>query len=137
MTVGKKRVVIDTNVFVSRLIAPGSVPGQVVRKATSKDQVLASNAFLLELYRVIARPKFYRYVTDEERGLFFSGIRDVVESVAVVTTVRVCRDPKDNMILELAVNGKADVIVTGDRDLLSLGSFDGIVIVSPASFLGL
>ena len=135
MAASKKRIVVDTNVLISRLIAPSSVPGQAVRRATSKDQVLASNTFMLELYRVVSRPKFDRYVTDEERQLFLSGLRDVVESIAVVRIVRACRDPKDDMVLELAVNGKADLIVSGDRDLLSLGSFDGIAIVSPASYL--
>jgi predicted nucleic acid-binding protein len=50
-------------------------------------------------------------------------------------TVRACRDPKDNMILELAVNGGADLIVTGDQDLLSLRRFQEIPILSPAEYL--
>lgn len=48
-----------------------------------------------------------------------------------------CRDPKDNKILEVAVEGKADVIVTGDKDLLVLHPFRGIPIIGPAEFLAL
>lgn len=60
---------------------------------------------------------------------------EVDEYILIHQTVSACRDPKDNMILELAVNGKADVIVTGDQDLLTLGSFRGIPIWTPAQYL--
>jgi predicted nucleic acid-binding protein len=55
--------------------------------------------------------------------------------VEVFETIRVCRDPKDNMLLELAVSGKADVIVTGDTDLLVLNPFKNIAILQPVAFL--
>lgn len=58
-----------------------------------------------------------------------------MEIVAVEQPVRACRDPKDDKFLEAAVNGRADVLVTGDRDLLDLHPFRGIAILTPADYL--
>lgn len=55
--------------------------------------------------------------------------------VDITESVEICRDPKDNMILELAICGNADVIVTGDKDLLDLDPFRGIVVVTPQTYL--
>jgi predicted nucleic acid-binding protein len=51
--------------------------------------------------------------------------------------IRACRDPRDDKFLEVAVNGRADAIVTGDQDLLVLNPFQGIPILSPAGYLEL
>ena len=55
--------------------------------------------------------------------------------VKVTESIAICRDPKDNMILELAVSGNAEVIVTGDDDLLAMNPFKDISILNPQSFL--
>jgi len=55
--------------------------------------------------------------------------------VPVFTTIRVCRDPRDDKFLELAVDGRADLILTGDSDLLTLHPFRGIAILTPAQYL--
>ncbi len=57
------------------------------------------------------------------------------EAVTTVEVVTACRDPTDDKFLELAINGRADVVITGDRDLLVLHPFRGIPIVSPATFI--
>ena len=57
------------------------------------------------------------------------------ELVQITETVAACRDPKDDQILELAVSGNADYIVTGDDDLLTLNPFCGIAIITPADFV--
>ena len=62
-------------------------------------------------------------------------LRPLVEIVEVVQQVRACRDPHDDKFLEAAVNGRADVIITGDKDLLELHPFRGIAIVGPADYL--
>ena len=59
----------------------------------------------------------------------------VAERIPITYTVHICRDPKDNMFLELAVNGSPDFIVTGARDLLALEVFQQIQILTPASFV--
>jgi uncharacterized protein len=55
--------------------------------------------------------------------------------IAITERIAACRDPKDDKFLELAVNGRADLIVTGDADLLALDPFRGIPIVTPAAFV--
>ena len=86
---------------------------------------------------VFSRSKFDRYLSEETRFAFLTKhIRDA-EPVIIYERIQVCRDPKDNMILELAVSGNADYIITGDADLLVLNPFRGISIVTPADFLTL
>ena len=94
-----------------------------------------SEATLAEVLDVLARPKFDRYLSVEGRQDFLSQLIRISQKVVVTYTVTACRDPKDNMILELALSGKADFILTGDRDLLALGNFGGIPIWTPAHYL--
>jgi putative PIN family toxin of toxin-antitoxin system len=134
MTV-RNRVVVDTNALVSRLLIPGSVPGRVVRKAVEEADLLVSEETLDELTEVLARSKFDSYVTLSERQEFIRHLGRVAELVPIIQTVRVCRDPRDNKFLALALSGAADVIVTGDDDLLVLDPFRGIAIRTPACYL--
>ena len=131
----RKRVVIDTNALVSRLLLPGSVPALAVKKAVHETDILVSEATLNELADVLARPKFDLYVTLQERQEFIRLLGRIAEMVPVVYAVHECCDPKDNKFLEVAVNGEAEMIITGDEDLLVLDSFREIRIVTPAMFL--
>ncbi len=130
-----QRVVVDNNVIVSRLLLPASIPGQVMRKAIATGQLLLSDALLHELAGVLACAKFDPYVTIADRQEFLRLLNRVAERVPIVYTVHACRDSKDNMVLEAAVNGQAGIIVTGDKHLLALGLFQSIPIVTPASYL--
>ena len=89
-----------------------------------------------ELHDVVSRPKFDRYVTPSERERFLGLLLRDAHLVEITETIRACRDPKDDRVLELAVCGRADWIVTGDADLLVLDPFRGIRIVKPTDFLG-
>lgn len=131
----RERVVLDTGVLISRLLVPGSVPGQVVRHVVRKGLLLASEATVGELAEVLSRSKLDPYLTVTERQELVRLVGRIVERVTIVHTVRACRDPKDDKFLELAVNGQADVVVTGDEDLLVLDPFRGIPIVSPRRYL--
>jgi putative PIN family toxin of toxin-antitoxin system len=131
----RPRVVVDNNALVSRLLIPESVPGRAVRKAVDEAQLLVSEATLEELADVLARPKFDPYVSIADRQEFLRLLGRVVELVPITFTVRACRDPKDDKFLDLAINGRADLIVTGDKDLLELNPFRGIPIVTPAEYL--
>jgi putative PIN family toxin of toxin-antitoxin system len=84
---------------------------------------------------VLARPKFRRYFQAEHRRRFLQELSENAELVLVTHSIQACRDPMDNMILELAVSGRADCVVTGDKDLLVLDPFQGIRIVTPTTFL--
>ena len=129
------RIVIDNNVLISRLLIPDSVPSRAVRKAVDTGQLLVSEATLAELARVLSRPKFDPYVTIADRQEFIRLLGRIAEFVTTTYTVHACRDPKDNMFLEVAVNGQADLLVTGDQDLLALGTFHNTAIMTPASYL--
>lgn len=131
------RFVIDTNVLVSALLFTESVPGQAVTLALNSGTLLVSSAFVRELDGVLGRDKLDHYVVREERDRFLEALVRESELVDIAEPVLVCRDPKGDHILELAVNGDAAAIVTGDRDLLVLDPFRGVRIVTPAAFLEL
>jgi uncharacterized protein len=129
------KLVVDTNVLISRLLLPDSIPGQAVVFALRQAQILASGATVEELAKVLQRPKFDRYVTAEERRRFLNEIARVVVWVQIEHRIRACRDPRDDKFLELAVNGEADAILSGDADLLALDPFQGIAIITPSVWM--
>ena len=135
MTSARPRIVLNTNALVSRLLFPGSVPGPAVRQAVRDAQILLSQAVLEELVEVLSRSKFDPYVTIQDRQQFLRLLSRIADTVPIVHTVHECRDPRDNKFLELAVNGDAGFIVTGDRDLLALDPFRTIRIITPANYL--
>lgn len=132
---GAGRVVVDTNALVSRLLVPESTPACAVRKAVDEAELLVSEATVDELAEVLARAKFDRYVTVEERQTFIRLIGRIAVLVPVIHSVDECRDPRDNKFLELALSGEADAIITGDRALLDLHPFRGIPILTPAAYI--
>ena len=131
----RQRVVVDTNVLVSRLLLADSIPAQAVREARRKGTLLVSEATMQELADVLARPRFDRYVSIEDRKQLLRLLARVAEFVPIVNQVRECRDPKDDKFLEVALNGRADLILTSDRDLLVLHPWRNIEILSPADYL--
>ncbi|HUE52885.1 MAG TPA: putative toxin-antitoxin system toxin component, PIN family [Terriglobales bacterium] len=131
----RERLVTDTNALISRLLLPSSIPGQAVRKAVDNGLLLVSEATMEELADVLARPKFDRYISLEDRQQFLRLLGRLAEFVPIVYPVRACRDPKDDKFLEVALNGKAAVILSGDSDLLALHPWQGIPILSPAEYL--
>ena len=130
-----ERIVIDTNVLVSRLLQFDSVPGRAAGKAIHEGTILVSQETMSELAEVLARQKFDRYVTLEQRLQFIRLVAQTAEFVPVIRTVRECRDPRDDKFLEVALNGRADAIVTGDEDLLRMHPWRGTLVLSPKSFL--
>lgn len=131
----RERVVIDTNALISRLLIPNSVPGEAVREAVDSADILVSDATMYELADVLSRKKFDAFIDIKERQQFIKLLARIVELVPIVYPVRVCRDAKDDRILEVAVNGRADLIITGDRDPLVMNPFQGIAIVTPSAYL--
>jgi putative PIN family toxin of toxin-antitoxin system len=120
------RLVIDTNVLVSGLLTQNSIPQQVYDYAIARATLLQSQATLSELERVLIRPKFDRYVSLERRLRFIAGLVNRVEYIDVNETLAICRDPKDNSLLELAASGQASHLITGDQDLLVLNPFTSL-----------
>jgi putative PIN family toxin of toxin-antitoxin system len=131
----RERVVIDTNVYVSRLIREQSIPGQAVGRAWREAVTLTSTDTLEELRAVLNRPKFARYIQSEKIEPYIEKVGKFGLILVNSPIIRACRDPKDDKFLEVTVHGRADVIVTGDTDLLTLHPFRGIAILTPADYL--
>jgi putative PIN family toxin of toxin-antitoxin system len=122
--------VIDTNVIVSALLFKQSIPFKAV-KIAEKGAILHSESTLTELREVLNRRKFDKYLEIEERQKFLIKFVDTSRHILIQETISICRDAKDNKFLELAVNGDAQFIITGDQDLLVLNPFRGIKIITP------
>lgn len=129
------RWVLDTNVLISRLLCPTGVAARAVDHALARGVLLVSEATLEELVRVLNRPKFDAYVTGEDRRRFVEVLGGVARIIPIVRVIRACRDPKDDQFLEVALNGEATAIISGDRDLLVMDPFHGVRIISPTVFL--
>jgi putative PIN family toxin of toxin-antitoxin system len=129
------RCVVDTNVVVSASVFTFSVPRQAVENVLRNSILLFSDFTMDELKNVLVRSKFDRYVSREERALFLAQLNARAEFVPTIRLVRECRDPKDDKFLEAALNGRADVIITGDADLLRMHPWRGIPILCPADYM--
>jgi len=130
-----ERIVLDTGVLVSRILKPRSIPGLAVTMASHRGVILVSEGLVAELLEVLARPKLSKYVDPADARAFVQALAGIAELVPVTAHVRACRDPDDDAILALALSGRADAIVTGDADLLTLDPFHGIPILSPRRFV--
>jgi putative PIN family toxin of toxin-antitoxin system len=131
----KPRIVVDTNVLLSRLFFRNSVAALAVRQAMSVSQLIVSADTLHELDDVLSRPKFDSYLSPTGRRRFFHLLTRAAIHIERVPDIKACRDPKDDRFLALAVAGRAKLILSGDNDLLALHPFRGIEILSPRQYL--
>jgi len=129
------RYVFDTNVIVSALLMKKSTARDALDKARRTGKILLSLDTIEELHNVLSRPAFDRYIDEEDRLRFLALLVKEAKLVEITASVRACRDPKDDKFLELAVNGKAALIISGDKDLQVLHPFRNIPILSPREFL--
>lgn len=133
---GELRFVFDTNVLISAALFKASVPRQALDLARRIGKIVMSWPTIAELQEVLERKRFDNYISEDERILFLEVLALDVVPVEIIETVIDCRDARDNKFLEVAVNGDADCIVSGDKDLLVLNPFRGVPILSPQAFLG-
>ncbi len=127
------KVVIDSNVWISGLVFGGKPENILKLFIEGKIVVIVSEEILTELRRII-NTKFPLF--KPQLGLLGASIRDDAILVPLGdNTIDVSRDADDNKIIETAIKGKADYIISGDNDLLVLKEYDGIYILKPASFL--
>lgn len=131
----KPRFVFDTNVIISAVLIKQSVSRRAFDKAIDEGEILMSVEVIDELNQVLGRERFARYVTEEERLGFLAVLLRETRLIEVDVHIGECRDPRDDKFLELAVSGKSDCIISGDRDLLVMHPFRGMPIVSPREFL--
>lgn len=129
------RVVLDTNVLLSALLFHAGALAWLRHAWQAKAiRPLASRDTVAELIRVLAYPKFRLTAADRED--LIGDYLPWCETVTVPKRLKVpaCRDPFDRPFLELALAAKADALVTGDKDLLALGSVFAVPILTPAAF---
>jgi putative PIN family toxin of toxin-antitoxin system len=129
------RVIIDTKVLISRLLLAQSVPARVVDRTLKDLEVVVSEATIGELADVLAREKWDRHVTIEDRQEFIRRWLQICTLVPVLSEIDDCRDAADNQFLALALDAGANVIITGDKDLLDLHPRREIRFLTPAAFL--
>lgn len=127
------RVVFDTNVLVAALVFPGGRGDEALQRILDeRDELILSKAILDELLGVLAR-KFARDAEELSRVAVL--LSDIATLVKPGRRLSVLRDAPDNRILECAIAGKADLIVTGDRALLALEEHAGVRIARLADYL--
>ena len=131
-----RQLVIDTNLWISRLLIPSGTAARAVDHGLSWGTPLMSEETLTELSDVLSWTKFDRYVSREDRQHFLRLLGGITRVVSITRRVTACRDPKDDKFLDVALNGEAHIILTGDRDLLELHPFHEIEILNPTDFLG-
>jgi len=128
------RIIIDTNLWISFLITKDfSKLDEII---FSRYGILVFSQELLEEFLQVAkRPKFRRFFTTEHIEEILETIHEYADFVKVHTKVEVCRDIKDNFLLSLSIDGNADYLLTGDKDLLELEKFGETNIKTISSFL--
>ncbi len=131
----KVKVVIDTNIFISALLGSKTCKYIYTEWLKNSFQIIISQYLLEEIKEVLKRTKLG--LKKEEITWLAKLIERRTLKVEPQKKISVCRDKKDNMVLECALEGKVDFIITGDKDLLSISSLKGIKILSPSEFLKL
>jgi putative PIN family toxin of toxin-antitoxin system len=127
------RVVADTNIFISALMF-GGLPGTFLDLAFAGSFLLVASPILLDELDEKLRLKFELLPADAD--LIRTRIEAVADIVSATVTLSVIKaDPDDDRVLECAVTGRADAIVSGDRHLLNLGSYEGIRIITVRQFM--
>ncbi len=133
------RVVLDTNQHISAIIRPNGHPAQIVRLWRIGLIELAVSPFILaEFERVVHRPRIQQKhnLSDADIAEYLEILRTFAVLVRGTVTVNaVPDDPDDDIIIACAIESEADMIISGDQHLLSLGSYQGIPIVKAAEFL--
>ncbi|MBS4025284.1 MAG: putative toxin-antitoxin system toxin component, PIN family [Clostridia bacterium] len=132
---GKVKIVVDTNIFISAFL--GSKKAKfLVKEILNNEYILIMSVIqLAEVKEVLLRPKFKKYISVGEINELIDLLTLKVNTPAIYDKITDCRDKKDNMILEVAVYGNAQYIITGDEDLLVLHPYKWIKIVKLTNFL--
>jgi putative PIN family toxin of toxin-antitoxin system len=128
------RVVVDTNVVVSAALKDRYLPSIAVHLVEQHGVLLKSSATEIQLFEVLARPYLAPLIASATQE-WLKRLLATAENVTIGERIAACRDPTDDKFLEPAVSGRADLIVTGDNDLLVLNPFRGTPIVSPVTFV--
>ena len=124
-----KKIILDTNLWISFLISKNF--NEIDNLIQTKDiKLIFSNESLEEFIEVVRRPKFKKFFSKKDIEKLLDIFDQYAELIKVKSQINICRDPKDNFLLNLAVDGKADFLVTGDKDLLILEKMEKTQIIT-------
>jgi len=130
----KVKIIIDTNLWISFLITKDFAKLDEIL-ISQKGILIFSKELLDEFIEVARRPKFRRFFSSSDIEELLETIDEFAVFIKVQTKIEVCRDPKDNFLLSLAIDGEADFLLTGDNDLLDLTKFGNTSIINISNFL--
>lgn len=128
------RIVIDTNLWVSFLITKDFTKLDTIIFARQGTLVF-SQELLDEFLEVVNRPKLRPFFSETVVVELLETIEEFADFVNVRSEIKLCRDPKDNFLLSLSLDGNADYLLTGDKDLLDLAKFEKTKITTITDFL--
>jgi len=134
------RVVLDANIFASALIRPQGPPGKILERLLREQafELVLSPAIVEELRRVLQYPRVRKYLamSDGDLDLWLAALEIVAVPVeGTMAVAAVGSDPDDDKYLVAAIEGLAEVLVSGDDHLLALGSYEGVRVVTARAFL--
>ena len=135
---GRRRVVVDTNVWISAALTANGAPAQLARRVLAECMPVLSEATFAELEARLWRPKFDRYLGMELRQRILHDLDAAAFWVAIPTELegrRWCRDPDDDHFIRAALAAQAPLLVSGDADLLEVPAIEGLRILTPPQAL--
>lgn len=128
------KLVIDTNLWISFIISKKL--NQLEPILLNKNcKILFSSELISELQATITKPKLQKYFTENALEEMLNVFDEYIDFINVKSKVQLCRDPNDNFLLALAKDGKADFLITGDKDLLEIGTFQETSILKFSDFI--
>jgi uncharacterized protein len=128
--------VFDTNVLTSAALVEG-VCRQAFDIVKAKGQLVRSEETFKELAKTLEKPRLQKYLKAETKIDFLANFLKLAQPIDITEKITLCRDPKDDMFLELAVSCQASALVSRDGDLLSLHPFREIPIITVSNFIKL
>lgn len=129
-----KKIILDTNLWISFLISKKfSQIDELIEKR--KIILIFSNELLEEFIDVVSRPKFKKYFSKNDVEKILEYFDQFGKLTKVTSDINLCRDEKDNFLLNLSVDSKADYLLTGDKDLLILEKIENTTILTFSEFI--
>lgn len=129
-----ERIILDTNLWISFLISKDLAKLDKIL-FSGKCRLVFSAELMQEFLQVARRPKFRKYFSSDDLEAILESIDEYADFVHVTTKITACRDPKDNFLLALSIDGSADYLLTGDNDLLDIGNIGSTEILTISNFL--
>jgi hypothetical protein len=127
------KIIVDSNIWISFLIGRNLI-GLQNHIDSQNLKIITCNEQLIELSEVFKKPKLKKYFTKDQITEFFELLDESSDSILISTKSNICRDPKDNYLVSLALDSKADFLITGDKDLLELNKIGETIVLKYADF---